>query len=870
MEPDLKKENQENATPGLDNITEPVSAKKENPKNNISVAEKQDSTLKFDGTFDIATGKNRKETHWRNRETTWGAFLNKIKKTHRTAETQAEYNASKKTRQDEIKDVGGFVGGYVNNGRRKAENITHRQLITLDIDFAEADIWEDVTMQYGCAAAIYSTHKHSPDNPRYRLIIPLDRTVRTDEYVAIARKVADAININAFDDTTFEPSRLMYWPSTSKDGEYVFHYQDGPWLSADEVLRTYRNWKDASEWPISDRVNKVINHEIKKQGDPLEKPGIVGAFCRTYENIHEVIETILSDVYESCDMDNRYTYKEGSTAAGLVVYDDKFTYSHHGTDPTSGRTCNAFDLVRLHLFGLQDEDAKEGTPVNKLPSYLAMCDYARNDKKVKQQIGKEKLESVREDFADVMGEDEGEPDTEWMKDLVVERKGNPKSTVHNVELIINNDPNLKKRFAKNLFENREVILRDLPWRKYDPKNPYMKDADDAGVRGYLEAVYGITGVQKITDGLRLAIEANAFHPVRDYLESLKWDGTPRVETVTIDYLGVKDDKYIRHTTRKALAAAVTRIFNPGCKWDYVLTAVGKQGQGKSKLFDKLAKQWFSDSFNTVNGKEAYEQIQGVWIVEMAELSGVRKADIEAVKNFITKREDRFRVAYGRRVENFPRQCIFFATTNERDFLRDASGNRRFWPQDTFETLPKKDIDKDLTDSEIDQIWAEAVELYKKGEPLYLDKEVEEMALQEQEGHCEMDERTLEVEKFLNTPVPENWEEWPVFEKVNYFLTPEMREKGTKLRQTVSVAEIWVEAFNRKLADITTGNTKDLHNIMKNMPGWEAAKASQARVKGYGRYKIYERVSEKPVMTDGVTGVTSVITKKEPSYDTLIN
>lgn len=796
--------------------------------------------LNHDGSLDIATGRSRKEMHWRNRETTWSAFLNKIKNTHRTAEKLAEYKSEKKSRQDEIKDVGGFVGGYVNGGRRKADNITHRQMITLDIDFAKADIWDDFSMLYGCAAAVYSTHKHSPENPRLRLIIPIDRPVGRDEYVAISRRIAGDIGIDVFDDTTFEPERLMYWPSTSKDGEYVFHYQDGPWLDADAVLGSYKNWKDSSEWPVSDRAGAVLSRDIKKQGDPLEKPGIVGAYCRTY-TVTDVLESVLSDVYDPCDIDNRYTFKEGSTAAGLVVYEDKFTYSHHGTDPTSGKLCNAFDLVRIHLFGLKDEDSKQGTPTNKLPSYTAMMDYASKDGKVRQQLGAEKLEAAREEFAGLQdAEDDQEIDTEWMKLLDADKKGNFKSTVFNVKHILGNDQNLKGRFAKNLFENREIVLKDLPWRKVDPKNPYMTDTDDAGVREYMEKVYEITGVQKIEDALRLIIEENSFHPVRDYLNRLVWDGTFRVETLFIDYLGVEDSPYTRATTRKSLTAAVKRVFQPGCKFDYVYVTIGKQGIGKSTILRKLGRNWFSDSFSTVSGKEAYEQIQGVWIVEMAELAQLKRAELEAVKHFITKQEDRFRVAYGKRVENFPRQCVFFGTDNNKDFLRDPTGNRRFWPQVTHATEPAKDFDKDLTDHEVDQIWAEAVTLYKAGEKLYLDKKLEDEARKRQAEHTEMDDREGIIRDFIDIPIPENWYEKDRLERRNYYLTDEsMREAGTWFREKISVAEIWYECFGNKPSEMTRFNTKDIHNIMKNMENWENSK-HPVETKGYGRQRVYKR------------------------------
>jgi len=802
-------------------------------------------TLKYDGTFDIATGKSRKETHWRNRETTWSAFLTKVKETHRTAEKYSEYMSSKKSRQDEIKDVGGFVGGYVNNGRRKAENILHRQLVTLDIDFGSMELWDDFCMLYGNAACVYSTHKHSSDHQRLRLIIPLDRPVGSDEYVAISRRIAGELDINNFDDTTYEPSRLMYWPSTAKDGEYVFEYQDGPWISADEILATYRNWKDASEWPISDRMDKAIFREIKKQGDPLDKPGIIGAFCRTY-TIHEAIDLFLADEYEACDIENRYTYKEGSTAAGLVVYDDKYAYSHHGTDPTSGKLCNAFDLVRLHLYGLQDEDAKEGTPGNRLPSFKAMQEFAAKDPKTRKQLGVERLEEMKSEFGGTWEatEDEEEPDTSWLEKMDVDGKGNYRSTINNVKLILDNDPNLKGRFALNKFENREVALKDLPWREVDPKLPYLTDKDDSGVRHYMESVYDITGVQKITDAFSLTLENNSFHPIRDYLKGLEWDGQERLDSLFIDYLGAEDCKYTRAVTRKAIVAAVARVFVPGIKFDNVICFSGKQGEGKSTLIRKLGRGWYSDSFGTVQGKEAYEQIQGVWLVEIAELAGLKKAEAEAIKHFMSKQVDRFRVAYGKRVENFPRQCIFFATTNDWDFLNDPTGNRRFWPVATKQQAPTKIVfdDGDLDDYEIDQIWAEAVALFRGGERLFLSAEMEKEALSRQKEHSVIDERTGVVQEFLDTLLPEDWESRDIYTRRIFWSSrgEELGEVGTVDRTRVCVAEIWCELFGQKQSDMTRYNTKDIHNIMRNMPGWEPQK-STSRIPVYGSQRVYKRV-----------------------------
>jgi predicted P-loop ATPase len=813
--------------------------------------------LKYDGLITIATGRSRREMHWSNRDMSWSRLVDRLSRTHRTAETQAEYLAADRTRQDEIKDVGGFVGGRVNGGRRKSENITERSLVTLDIDFAaDTGIWEDFRIGFDCAAVMYSTHKHCPDKPRLRLVLPLRRTVLGDEYAAIGRHVADALDINCFDDTTFEPSRLMYWPSTSKDGSYFFSCQDGPWLDPDEVLGRYRNWRDLDEWPRSDRVDKVMRQAIKKQGDPLQKPGILGAFCRTY-GIHEAIGQFLAEVYEPCEhIKDRYTYRSGSTTAGLIIYGNRYAYSHHGTDPAGGKLCNAFDLVRLHLYGLQDGDSKEDTPVNRLPSYRAMQELACGDAQVRRQLGIERLREAGEDFAHIInvksdGGDEGdgrdesmavEADTEWLGQMDVDARGAYRATVNNVRLILDNDPHLKGVFARDLFEKREIALRDMPWRKTDRRTRYLADVDDAGLRDYVEYKYGISSVQKIRDGLDLTLEKNAFHPVRDYLESLVWDGHNRVETLLTDYLGSADDAYTRAVTRKTLVAAVARVQQPGIKFDCVPVLIGRQGIGKSSLIKRLGRDWHSDSFGTVQGKEAYEQIQGVWLMEMGELEGLKKAEMETIKHYISKQEDRYRVAYGHRVENFPRQCIFIGTTNDWDFLRDPTGNRRFWPVEAGVREPVANLHVHLDDCEVDQIWAEAVVLYEKGEALYMSEELEFSARERQELHLEEDARRGMVAEYLERLLPENWQNMDLPARRNFLAGDPLAARGTVRRRRVCAAEIWCELFGKTQGEITRWNARDIHQIMQNMRGWKRLgnKKNNAKFGFYGEQRGYER------------------------------
>lgn len=685
--------------------------------------------IKYDGSIALATGKSSKAKQWKNRTINWSELVKKLSNTTRTPETVAEYKKMTKSDRDRIKDVGGFVGGTLKNGRRLKTNVANRTLLTLDLDYVEGDIWSSIELLYDFNVVMYSTHTHTADNQRLRLVIPLSRPVLPDEYQAISRMVADDLGIDQFDDTTYDPERLMYWPSTSSDGDYIFKYQDLPWLNPDEVLERFPfGWEDVSYWPESSRARAKLNKTISKQEDPLTKKGIIGAFCRTY-SITEAIAEFISDIYIPGTDNTRYTYAEGSTTGGVVIYDDKFSYSHHGTDPASNICCNAFDLIRIHKFGELDEEAKEGTPANRLPSFTKMSEFSASNEKVMETIGKEKMLAAQEDFEQV----EEVISTEWLKKLEYTESGKLRSTISNFSLIIENEPLLKEKIAYNEFSNRAVVIGQLPWRKKGNMGDW-NDTDDSGLREFIEKYYGISSTAKCADALALSFEKHSFHPIKDYLESLTWDGVERVNTLFIDYLGAEDNSYVRTVARKIIVAAVARVLVPGIKFDNMPVLAGPQGMGKSTIIKKLGKQWYSDSLTTVSGKEAYEQLQGVWILEMGEMMATKKADIEATKHFLSKTEDIYRVAYGRRTSRFPRQCVFIGTTNDREFLRDKTGNRRFWPIDVRINTNTKSVFDDLTQYEIDQIWAEAVELWRAGEKLYLTGEEEKEAKRQQEEH----------------------------------------------------------------------------------------------------------------------------------------
>jgi hypothetical protein len=319
--------------------------------------------LKYDPELIIATGKSRYETSWKNKKILWSALLARLQKSIETPETHAEYMQMPRDEQDRIKDTGGFVGGHLKGGHRRTGTVAARQILTLDLDFAPEDLAGEIIDSFAldCAMAIYSTHKHTPKKPRLRLIIPLDREVSPDEYEAIARKVAEKVGIDYFDDSTYQASRLMYWPSHPSDIEPYFWHYDAPVLKADDILAEYPDWTDTSYWPESSRMTGIRKKQADKQGDPTSKKGIVGAFCRAYD-IPAVIDKFLADVYLPTSQPDRYTYAGGSTAAGLVIYEGgKFAYSNHATDPCGGQLCNAFDLVRVHKFGELDEGHEKQT-----------------------------------------------------------------------------------------------------------------------------------------------------------------------------------------------------------------------------------------------------------------------------------------------------------------------------------------------------------------------------------------------------------------------------------------------------------------------------------------------------------------------------
>lgn len=480
----------------------------------------------------ISIGNSRKDTFWKRQELTFSDLCYRLEVLTRSTETLAEYMRMSKPQQDDLKDIGGFVGGALSGPQRKANAVISRDLVTLDLDSVPANATNDIIKtldELGYSYCIYSTRKHAPNKPRLRIVLPSDRTMSIDEYGAVSRRIAERIGIAMADPTTFEVNRMFFWFSACADTEVVFKKViDAPFFPVDDVLSTYANWHDMTEWPVVPGSEPNLARLAVKQGDPTAKEGIVGAFCRVYD-VHRALGELLPGIYEQTDTDpNRYTYTGGSTAGGAVIYDDgKYLYSHHATDPCSGRLVNSFDLVRLHMFGDKDDDVQPDTPINKLPSYKAMLEYVNGNDEVALKVLQERHEKASQEFTP------SDDDQNWMLRLKRNTKtGEVKNTIDNALLILENDPRIRGRFGINEFSERREVRSALPW-PYGDAGRLWDDSDDAALYWWMEREYGLAGRGNIDAAVSYCSQLWKFNPVREYLDSLKWDGKPRLDMLFI-------------------------------------------------------------------------------------------------------------------------------------------------------------------------------------------------------------------------------------------------------------------------------------------------------------------------------------------------
>lgn len=773
----------------------------------------------------IAYGNSRQAKKWSNKTIKFDDLKKRLQSTMYTTESVEEYKKMSKAQRDAAKDHGGFVAGVLKGGRRKVDTVEKRSMIALDGDRITKEFLDDYENIAPYTSALYTTHSSTVDDPRVRLIFPLTRDITSEEFVAVSRYLAQMLGIDMFDECSYQPNQLMYWPSTPANGTFVYKETDGGWLDPDDILNAHPEWTDPTQLPTSSRESKANTVAQQKVQDPLEKDGVVGLFNRTFYPITKALDAFLSDVYEPTDKPDRYHLIESSSVAGVEIKEDKFVYSHHAKDAAYLKLCNAFDIIRIHKFGDLDDKA----------SFKAMCDFAMQVNEVKLLAANERLAQAEVDFAAV-------GDDEWKTKLKYQPRSQLlENSVYNLNLILNNDPDFRN-FAFNEMANRIQVTGPLPWERPEG-NSFWRDADTAQLKSIIDVKYLPFSSRNHDVAFTKVADDRHFHPIRDYLNALPaWDGAKRVESLFIKYLQADDTEYVRTVTRKTFAAAVARIYVPGIKFDSVPVLDGDQGIGKSTIVkDLVTADYYSEtlSLTDMDDKSGAEKLQGFWVIEIGELAGMKKADIEKVKAFLSTSDDKYRPSYGKVVESHPRQCIIIATVNgERGYLRDITGNRRFWIIKVHQKKQKKTWNFDEHFRQ--QFWAEAKEIWKSGEKLYLEGDVLAAAEEAQKDAMESDDRSGLIEVYLNTKLPDDWADMDLFARRSFLSGNEFGvpdHTGGVLRTEVSNAEIWCECFGKNLQDMKPADSYTIAAMMSQIPGWERTTEIK-KLPLYGRQRLY--------------------------------
>lgn len=728
--------------------------------------------------FEVALGTKRTNTTTTPYRWEWQEIVDRFRRVVHTEETMKQYAELSKAQKTEIKDVGFFIGGMT--VKRK---VSFRQLIALDIDEGSPEVLSDLRAWLsGHSYLIHSTHSSTPEKPRYRVIAPLDRIVVADEYGALMRVLYDQFHL-PIDVATFDFNRIMFLPSVPKDADYFFEAQTGSELCVSELLNRPDDWRDLSDVPVPMKV-MVQN--------PLTKRGIVGAFCKRVP-IREAIETYLQGIWEPAK-NGRYTLVSASTFGGGVIYENLYLYSNHASDPYLGRCHNAYDAVRLYKFG---EGKKGEAAMAQLCESLGI----RPDEGTAHRVTIDEMDD--DDAKAILNER-----------LELDKHGNLLPSLKNAQLILAYDPKLRGVFAYDQFSEMPVLRKPPFWRNFDVRpnsedcknlevNAEMTDTDESYLRLYFEEAYGFNARAVLDDALNIVESRNAFHPVRDYLNSLKWDGKKRLERIFIDCFGVPDTLYSREVGMKFFVGAVRRVFIPAAKMDYIPVLVSEEGLGKSKFIRRMAKLWGSDTFYTFNGsKEAYEQLRGVWIMEIPELRGVQSRSTNGRKAFITKSEDRYRAAYLKYTKTYKRQCVFIASSNDMIFLDDpAEEGRRWWGLVCQRKHIRIDIHSEAFLDLVDQYWAEAVHYYLEGMLPVLSPEAEREVNQLREAHRIEDTEQGSLVEYLNMPVPNDWDDRSIFERRQYWNNDRALWSGTP-RKYICTSEVAREFYEYERKDMS--------------------------------------------------------------------
>lgn len=410
--------------------------------------------------------------------------------------------------------------------------------------------------------------------------------------------------------------------------------------------------------------------------------------------------------------------------------------------------------------------------------------------------------------------------------MLLDKEGNPTNrpaqTVRNAEEAIQYDKDLFGRIMFNELSRSVYVYGNLPWKVHKGYREWT-NSDDNNLWAYIESRYGLKDVNKLMAAHSNVAHRKTINPVIEMLKVAheRWDGnTGHIEALLPKYTGANKTEYNTEVLKLFMLGAICRIHHPGCKFDYMLVLVGEQGKYKSSFLRFLATndEWFNDNFSTLDGDRAFEKLQGMWIVELAELQATKRTkDVETIKAFITSRDDSYRAPYARRKEHHRRMCVLAGTSNPIDFLTDRTGNRRFLPITCGVTEPTNPFDKiEETIADFQQAWGEAMDIYLQNNgklSLALNKKYEKQALEAQQQYTEEDPFIGIIQEWLDT--------------TSY--------------EVVCAAMIWDEALDMDIVKPSPKEVNHIHDIMKNsITGWKAVGKQRIGAK-YGVQRAYKRV-----------------------------
>ena len=422
-------------------------------------------------------------------------------------------------------------------------------------------------------------------------------------------------------------------------------------------------------------------------------------------------------------------------------------------------------------------------------------------------------------------------------DCNYDEDGNVKSVkqlVHNFEIVMDKDSRFAGKIRLNEFAQQPYLYGSVPWENENNCRAWSSH-DDSALFSLIQADYGLKSRQDFADALKNVSMRNKFHPVRELLDSLTWDGKEHIRSLLPEYLGAEDSDYTYQVMRLWMLGAVSRVYKPGSKFDYTIILQGSQGIGKSTFLKLMAldDSWFNDSLDSLDSDKAVQSLTGSWIIELAELKSLARTagGVESVKRFLTATQDKYRIPYERRADTFYRQCVFAGTTNKDDFLQDETGNRRFLIIHTGVTKPSKSLFTPEVMDDIKQAWAEAVHIWKNEDPeLILSENCMQQAKELQEANMADDGKRGIIMDYLEG------------------------------KTQVCAREIWFEALKETIPP-KNWQASEINNIVAKVPGWERLKTPR-KFDGYGQQRGFRKIAMKTTEEESENSEFVVVSEQE--------